>query len=163
MSFGKGGSDRVRWDEEEEVKSMNPLRQLIRSCYQCSSVDDGCMYVTTYAYHFDLFQETKQEKDKENENNGNVGKSNRSGSKAWKKLDIDVDYSGREGQGRRGNSGLGNRNDHPPKNRFQFGLILQHKKGHRAFEHQHHNAPCTHPTFEFSLKTSMILTDIINL
>ncbi|MCP9257164.1 hypothetical protein DINM_000384 [Dirofilaria immitis] len=36
--------------------------------------------------------------------------------KTWKKLDIDVDYTGREGQGRRGNIGPGSKNDHPQKN-----------------------------------------------
>lgn len=65
----------------------------------------------------------KQDRDKENESNGNGGKSNRSG-KAWKKLDIDVDYAGREGQGRRGNTGPGSKSDHPQKNRFLDGSSL---------------------------------------
>ncbi|VDM12219.1 unnamed protein product, partial [Wuchereria bancrofti] len=58
------------------------------------------------------YADVKQDRDKENESNG---KSNRSG-KAWKKLDLDVDYAGREGQGRRGNTGSGSKNDHPQKN-----------------------------------------------
>uniref|UniRef100_A0A0R3RXY7 Uncharacterized protein n=1 Tax=Elaeophora elaphi TaxID=1147741 RepID=A0A0R3RXY7_9BILA len=62
------------------------------------------------------YMDVKQDRDKENESNGNGGKSNRSG-KAWKKLDIDVDYAGREGQGRRGNGGPSSKSDHPQKNR----------------------------------------------
>ncbi|EFO27661.2 hypothetical protein LOAG_00814 [Loa loa] len=62
------------------------------------------------------YMDAKQDRDKENESNGNGGKSNKSG-KAWKKLDIDVDYAGREGQGRRGNAGPGSKSDHPQKNR----------------------------------------------
>ncbi|VDN93263.1 unnamed protein product [Brugia pahangi] len=58
------------------------------------------------------YADVKQDRDKENESNG---KSNRSG-KAWKKLDLDVDYAGREGQGRRGNTSSGSKNDHPQKN-----------------------------------------------
>ncbi|VIO92401.1 La domain containing protein [Brugia malayi] len=59
------------------------------------------------------YADVKQDRDKENESNG---KSNRSG-KAWKKLDLEVDYAGREGQGRRGNTSSGSKNDHPQKNR----------------------------------------------
>lgn len=68
-----------------------------------------------------ILQVVKQDKDKENESNGNGGKSNKSG-KAWKKLDIDVDYAGREGQGRR-NTGPGSRSEHPQKNRFLVGVF----------------------------------------
>lgn len=78
----------------------------------------------------------KQDKDKENENNGNGGKNNKSG-KAWKKLDIDVDYTGREGQGRRGNIGPGNKNDHPQRNRFLNGSFL-----HFSYETKEVNSLC---------------------
>ncbi|CAG9530145.1 unnamed protein product [Cercopithifilaria johnstoni] len=62
------------------------------------------------------YRDMKQDRDKENESNGSGGKSNKSG-KTWKKLDIDVDYTGREGQGRRGNNGPNSKSDHPQKNR----------------------------------------------
>lgn len=61
-------------------------------------------------------KEGKAEKEKEKENvesantNGNGSKAGK-GAKTWKKLDIDVDYTGREGQSRRGNMGSANRNE----------------------------------------------------
>ncbi|KAM3722858.1 La-related protein [Dirofilaria immitis] len=70
------------------------------------------------------YMDMKQDRDKENESNGNGGKSGRSG-KTWKKLDIDVDYTGREGQGRRGNIGPGSKNDHPQKNRRGPSFVKQ--------------------------------------
>lgn len=55
---------------------------------------------------FQKFQEAKREKETGEgggSNNIVTSKSSRSG-KNWKKLDIDVDYAGREGQSRRSNN-----------------------------------------------------------
>uniref|UniRef100_A0A0N5AB56 HTH La-type RNA-binding domain-containing protein n=1 Tax=Syphacia muris TaxID=451379 RepID=A0A0N5AB56_9BILA len=64
-------------------------------------------------------QEPKKEKEVGESSNANNGlKSSRSG-KNWKKLDIDVDYTGREGQSRRANinAGKGDQQQYSQRNR----------------------------------------------
>ncbi|VDO27943.1 unnamed protein product [Onchocerca flexuosa] len=95
----------------EELKPDNAINNVITKGGAVNHEVIKIIDSSEAVYYTDM----KQDRDKENESNGNGGKNNKSG-KAWKKLDIDVDYTGREGQGRRGNTGPGNKSDHPQKN-----------------------------------------------
>ncbi|VDK80752.1 unnamed protein product [Litomosoides sigmodontis] len=91
----------------EELKQESVINNAKGSGHEPVKVTDSSEAAACYA-------DVRQDRDRENENNGSGGKSSRSG-KAWKKLDIDVDYAGREVQGRRGNSVSSGKSDHPQK------------------------------------------------
>uniref|UniRef100_A0A915BE61 La-related protein 1 n=2 Tax=Parascaris univalens TaxID=6257 RepID=A0A915BE61_PARUN len=94
------------------------------SSWHDSATDKGDAVITDKGHEAEN-NEGKAEKEKENventNSNGNGSKAGK-GAKTWKKLDIDVDYTGREGQSRRTNLGSSNRND-------QSQLMQRNRRG----------------------------------
>lgn len=83
----------------EEVKSEAPA---IPSCHKGSSSRQGSPNAENATADLNS-QESKKEKETGESGGNSSGSKNSRSGKNWKKLDIDVDYAGREGQPRRSN------------------------------------------------------------
>ncbi|VDK50444.1 unnamed protein product [Anisakis simplex] len=106
--------------------------------------------INTNEAKLDKEKDKEKEKGKEKEKTdgstatpSNASSKGGKGAKTWKKVDIDVDYAGREGQSRRSNAALSsNRNDHGqslPRNR-RGGLKQQQQSVKDASSAQYVNS-----------------------